>query len=290
MQAQDSCHRVGVIMICLTGDVHHASLNTKGQKYLPLKKTEAVLARRYLEIAEAYKVKVTLFMTGRLFLEEWNSIRELLKYDNLEIGGHSFNAFQSKLLHLGVFKFFTGSAWGPRFYQKWEIIKTIQIIKERTGSSILSWRNHAFIHDKNTYEILNKCGIRIISDEIKRDAFFPYIVHENLISLPINTLIDHNHIFHAYRSPAYVAKEKWTGDDFGNQSYNIEEWGILVQNQIRNIVERKGIATILAHPICMYLSDKFKTFEALCKFISSFQTIFAKDVLELNLLKTPGIP
>ena len=275
-------------MVCLTGDIHHASLKTKGQKYLPLKKTEAVLACRYLEIAEAYKIKVTLFMTGRLFLEEWDSIRELLKYNNLEIGGHSFNAFQSKLLHLGVFKFLMGSVWGPRFYQKREIIKTIQIIKERIGFSILSWRNHAFIHDNNTYEILRECGIRIISDEIKRDIFFPYMVHDSLISLPINTLIDHNHVFHAFRSPSYVAKEKWMGDDFGNQSYNIEKWGTLVQNQIQAIVERKGIATILAHPICMYLSDKFKIFEALCKFISSFHTIFAKDVLKLNLSKTPN--
>ena len=86
-------------MICVTGDIHNMSLRTNEQQCLTDGQTEVRTALRYLEIAGRYRVKITLFITGRAFLEEWRDVKEILAFRDVEVGGHTFNAFSPKLLH-----------------------------------------------------------------------------------------------------------------------------------------------------------------------------------------------
>ena len=160
-------------------------------------------------------------------------------------------------------------------------MKMINIVKERTGRDIVSWRSHGFIADDNTYHLLAECGIKFISDEISATKTGPEKTAEGLISHPLNVIMDHDHIYHAHRDKRFVEKAKargYGGDAFGNDSYCIEEWGEIVEKQVKDIQQKGGLATVLMHPVCQYMSDELKTAERLFKLFSQYETIWAKEV------------
>lgn len=118
-------------MIFLTGDVHNMSLNVRHQSYLP--QTELVAAEKYLSIAEAFGINVTLFISGKSLVEEpWNA-ENLLKHSNLEIGGHTWDSFARKKIHR-ISTWIYGTQYGPKFYQDWDIQKTVNQIKKTPGA------------------------------------------------------------------------------------------------------------------------------------------------------------
>ena len=158
------------MVICLTGDVHHSSLGNLEQNFIS--SSEARIAIKYLEIAQKYDLKVTLFITGKTFKDDWEDVKELLEFNNLEIGVHTWSALRPIWLHK-VFKLLTNSVYGPRFYQKMDIRKTIHIIEEKTGQRPVSWRTHSYASDYNTLDILEMKGISIISDEVNANSFYP---------------------------------------------------------------------------------------------------------------------
>ena len=259
-------------MICLTGDVHQAGT---GDAYHS-RFSEVKIAKKYLEIANKKSLKVTLFFTGRTFEKEWDDIKPLLEYSNLEIGAHTYNALRPTKIHW-IFKLLTGSYYGPYLFQKIDVARTLRIITEKTGRNIVSWRTHCYASDKWTYEILPKFGIRVVSDEVK-NVPYPRKMDNGLISLPINVLPDHDHIFHGIRTPSYVRKELYP-DGLSSESYNVREWLEIVKWQVKNIDEKGGIATLLVHPICMQVIDRLESFKKLCDFLSDYDGIFVRDAL-----------
>ena len=102
-------------MIFLTGDVHH--INKKelsDQQFMPI--TEAEAAKKYVEIADKYGIKATLFFTGKSLVEKPKTIKDILKFKNIEIGGHTYNAYQPEIIY-HLFKKFTDSVNGPEWWQ-----------------------------------------------------------------------------------------------------------------------------------------------------------------------------
>ena len=274
-------------MICLTGDIHHISLKTKEQKFLSSGETEVKIAERFLKIIEKYRVKVTFFITGKTFDEEWNDLKKIVSSSFVEIGGHTYSGIPAGKIYKLWCKIKNGylpthsPTYGSLFKQKRDIKKMIEVVKKKADLNIISWRSHGYIHDENTYIILSKMGIKIVSDEISSKKIYPEKIKEGLISVPINVIPDHDHIYHAHRDKDFVEKAKRVGygkDDFGIDSYDIKTWGEMVIEQVYRIEKNGGIATILMHPLCMYLSDEFKTAEKLINFFSKFDTIWIKDV------------
>ena len=93
--------------------------------------------------------------------------------------------------------------------------------------------------------------------------------------------MDHDHLYHAHRTPQFVEKQKrnWPlHNDPTVNSYYIAEWGDIVEKQVAEIEKKGGVATVLMHPLCMYLSDEFKTAERLFRFFSHYMTIWACEV------------
>ena len=262
-------------MICLTGDVHHMSLRTKDQDFLTA--TEAELAKEYLKIAQKREIKVTLFLTGKLVEEETDNVAELLKTGNVELGGHNYNAFQPRLIY-GISNKLLGLRNGPRFYQRREIKKTIQIFEGKIGVRTVSWRDHAYRHDRNTFHLLSDAGIKYVSDVVNKEQLRPKKVG-GLIAVPINVMPDHEHIYHSFRTPLYVNSSDFK-DNFTSESYCVDEWARIIQNQVENIEAKNGITTILAHPSCMYICGGFAVFRKLCEFLSQYETTFMKDIPE----------
>ena len=260
-------------MICLTCDVHHSSLQTGNQKHCDISEIE--VANIFSKMLEDRGIRSTFFISGRSFEEEWDSLSRLCQNPLMEIGGHTYNCFAPELWHRISKKAF-GSYNGPGWYEKRDIQKTIDIIREKTGKTIRSWRNHMYMHGKNTDRILSECGIEICSDGVDNTNFRPRSTDSGILHLPINIIPDHEHLYHAERTPEYVAwwvkRYKWS-DCFGSESYHVEDWARIVLDGLKKNEEAGRLSVVLVHPITLYLCDRFRAFEPILDFISQCETI-----------------
>jgi len=271
-------------MICLTGDVHHMSLRCNDQRYLTVPgDTEVKVAQRYLALLEQYGVKTTLYVCGKCFVEEWEDLEPVVRSPLVEVGGHGYRARQPR----PWFDWYgerTGNWNGPRFYQAWDIRTNVRVCEKKIGYRPISWRAHSYKVDPNTYPLLAHYGLKLISDEISADNLWPERIQNGLISHPMNVIPDHDHLYHAHRTREFVEaanRRSYGADAFGAVSYTIEQWGELVLKQAQAIEQHGGLATILAHPICMYLADEFTTLEKLLEYCSTRRTIWAREIIDL---------
>jgi peptidoglycan/xylan/chitin deacetylase (PgdA/CDA1 family) len=260
-------------MICLTGDVHHRSYRHIDLRYVD--QTEVQLALRYCDIASRHHVKVTLFVTGKACLEEREILADLGRRTNCEIGGHTFCAFRSWRHWLS--KSLGGSALGSASVQRKDIERTIEAIRDATGKRITTWRNHAYKHDAHTYPLLGQAGIRIVSDRVAANTTAAERVSQDLLSLPINTLPDHEHLLHGTYVPEHAPITELEG------RMPIDEWRADVERRVETIERLGGIATILAHPLCMEVADGMRSFERLCRFVSRYQTYWVSEAADSRL-------
>lgn len=278
-------------MICLTGDVHHTSLQINCQKHIgDPSLTEIRIAQQYVKLLEKYGVKATLYICGRCFTEEWDDLEPVVSSPLVEVGGHMFNArFPRECFD--AYGERTGLWNGPRWYQDWDIRRNVEVAQEKTGRPLVAWRAHSYKVDCNTYELLAAHGIKLISDTVEKNNLWPKRIEAGIISHPMNVIPDHDHLYHAHRTREYVERINAIGygaDEFGAVSYTIEEWGKLALQQAMAIDEQGGIATLLCHPICQWIADRFKTFERLLESFATRRTIFACDILGLmNERTTP---
>jgi len=246
--------------VCLTGDVHHMSLETRDQEYMD--QTEVEAAIEYAQIAGEYDVPVTLFVTGKAAKEEPERVKKLAAMDHVEIGGHNYWAFDT-LIHKG-WRAVTGSWNGPRPFQRWEIRKAIKEFEE-LGIEITSWRNHAYRHDEHTAKLLSEAGITHFSDAVEPDG--KVRKDDEMTVVPINTPPDHEYVYHAFRTPEFVEESGFEGP-FGTESVEVEEW---VERVLERVSEQSGVTTVLAHPACMWLADNLRGFRRICEYADRTQ-------------------
>jgi len=249
--------------VCLTGDVHHMSLDTRDQAHL--NRTELECALEYADIAADHDVPVTLFVTGKAAAEEPDRVRKLAALDGVEVGGHNYYAFSTPAHKL--FRGITGSWNGPRRFQSWEVGRTVAALAD-LGADVRSWRDHAYRHDDDTAGVLADYGITHFSDAVGPDKRVRTDGDTGLTVVPINTPPDHEHVYHAFRTPEFVAEDDFEGP-FGDESVAIEEWVELVLDDVDRHRSRDGVATVLAHPACMELADGMAAFEELCSGLAS---------------------
>src|SRR4029078_10350992 len=126
-----------------------------------------------------------------------------------------------------------------------------------------------YMHGPGTERVLASCGIRLCSDGVRAAAMGPEWHPAGLYNFPLHVIPDHEHIYHAERTPAWV--ERWVrryhwSDDFGPGSYPVEQWAdIVLDNLVRN-EERGAVSNMLIHPITLYLADGFKSFARILDF------------------------
>lgn len=263
--------------VCLTGDVHHMSLETRDQAYMD--RTELDVAIEYAEIAGEYGVPVTLFVTGKAAVEEPNRVRRLVAMDHVEIGGHGYYAFDTPIhtAWRGLGKLtrgFVGSWNGPKWFQQWEIRRTKSTLTD-LGATVTSWRDHAYRHDSNTASLLASAGIERFSDSVGPDE---RVQNESGVTvLPVNTPPDHEHIYHAFRKRGSDAVQQFRGP-FGGNSVEPEEWVDWVADQAATVLADDGVATILAHPSCLWLADEFESLYGLCEWISDREPLLMREI------------
>jgi hypothetical protein len=273
-------------MICLTGDLHHTSLGTGNQKHSDVR--EIVLASRYLDMLRESGTKVTYFVSGRAFEEEWDDLRAICDDELVEIGGHTYSCFEPELVHR-VSKKLCGSYAGPPWLIARDVDRTIDIIRRRTGRTIRAWRNHMYMHGPYTYDVLAKAGIEVCSDVVSNTARGPSWQAAGLIELPINVIPDHEHLFHAERTPEWVGwwqKRYHWRDAFGSDSYYVDAWSDLVVSQIDENEARGALSTIIIHPITMYLCDRFASMRKILDRIRAARTVHVSEVAREASVRT----
>jgi peptidoglycan/xylan/chitin deacetylase (PgdA/CDA1 family) len=273
-------------MICLTGDVHHMSLATNDQRYLVGKPSETQIAARYAALAAEHGLKLTLYVTGRTFVEEAHALKPLLENPFVEIGGHTYEGLPQRPLTAWWYRLrgqtppSHGYSHGSRRRQRRDILRTREVLQRATGGPMLSWRSHGLVADANTYPLLAECGVRCISDEINDRKLAPERTAEGLISHPMNVIPDHDHLYHAHRDEAFVERAKARGygaDCFGNDSYTAEALAGRIRAQVQRVESAGGAATILMHPVCQYLADEFASAKDLFAFFAQFRSVWARE-------------
>ena len=277
-------------MICLTGDIHHLSLRINEHSYLPEGDSETAVAERYLHLIEEFGLKATFYVTGRALDEEWPQLRPLADSPLVEIGGHTYSglprsawsALRSRLTGRPTVSH--ASSPGPYHRQLRDAARMVEAVARRTGRQLTSWRSHGLVRDRHTESILVRCGIRFISDELSWDKLLPESTPAGLISHPINVIMDHDHLYHAHRTPEYVERQKarWGfAQDPTRESYPIEAWSELVRAQVQAIEERGGLATVLMHPLCMFIADRFRAARRLLEFFAGRRCVWASETAQL---------
>ena len=272
-------------MICLTADLHHMSLETGNQEHSD--KTEMSLAGEFVKMMEKRNIKGSFFITGRSFKEEWHEVKPICDSPNIEIGGHTYEGFEPALFHR-IWNKLTKNYNGPFLYQYYDTKKTIDIIKKKTGKKINIWRNHMYMHGPNTEKVLYKLGIEVCSDGVKKDSYVLQKDETGIYNLPINIIPDHEHLIHAERTPEWIAqwqeRYNWS-DDFGPDSYYIEEWTDMVIEQLKANEAKNQLSVLIIHPITMYLADKFESVQRILDYIKDCETIFMGDLVKKEKLK-----
>jgi hypothetical protein len=260
--------------VVLTGDVHQW-IDSADRAYA--NETECALALKYAQIAGRHRLKVTLFLTGLAIMEDAASVGALLEEENVEVGGHGWDSFQRRWRYRAFNKLF-GSPHGANVTQARIVRRTCATIERATGQQIRSWRNHAYCFDAHTPRVLAGAGIRVWSDEVDRDRMGPHVHTSGVTILPINTTPDHEHLYHGDQTfeTVPVARRPQYNDSHA--------WREGVVGQAESILARRGVATILAHPLCMRVVDDWRTFERLCSSLSRFPSAWAVDAAE----PTPG--
>jgi len=267
-------------MICLTGDLHHMSLGTGNQRHCDI--TEMRTAILYLRLLEDAGVKVTFFISGKSFTQEWEETRQVAEHPLVEIGGHNWSCLTPALWHRFWNKAI-GSYNGPSWYQRMDARRTIDVIRRRTGRPIRLWRNHMYMHGPCTERVLSECGIELISDGVQKDADGPKRHPTGVLNFPINVIPDHEHLYHAERTPEWVdewrRRYEWS-DDFGPDSFYIDEWVDIVLDNLEANERRGAVSNMIIHPITMYLCDRFEGFRRILSYLADRQTVHLGEVVD----------
>jgi len=131
------------------------------------------------------------------------------------------------------------------------MLATMRCIKERLGLSVVSWRNHAYRMDRNTYRVAAEVGIRQVSNRVTGlNGTIRQV--EGILEVPINTVPDHESLGHDYHPRMF---------------HSVQDWVDRVLQQIEYHQEHGLPSIILAHPLCMFVEDRLAAFERLCAVI-----------------------
>ncbi len=250
--------------VVLTGDVHH-HIPSADRRHA--RESESELAVDYARIAEAHGLNVTLFFTGLAVRNDPEDGRPLTSMDHVEIGGHGWDAFQPRWLYRPLARA-SGSPHGFRRWQRRLIARTCSAIERFSGAPVQSWRDHAYVHDQHTAALLAEAGIVAWSDEVDLTLTHPYVHGSGLVVLPLNTLPDHENLYHGDRTPESVPD---------GRALTAEEWLQRVLDGVDEVHGRGGTATVMAHPLCMKVLDNWETYRLLCEGLARYPSLLAAD-------------
>jgi peptidoglycan/xylan/chitin deacetylase (PgdA/CDA1 family) len=247
-------------LVCITGDVHHNAGIFEGNFLKPkiplaicnLRNSEYLYAREYANVAKDHLAKVTLFVTGKC-LEKHNSFwKSLSKEKHVELGAHTYAMMPFYYRHLFFLKYFN-SYYGPYFYQKIDIKKTLRAF-ETIGMRPRSWRTHGYWGNETTYKILGEYGFNVVSDMRMIGDLQVKMVKgsKNLKHISINVMTD-DQIAEFYVKKNYA---------------KVKQISKRLKESIFDGIKKKRDLVVQLHPKQQKLLDNYKTFETILERLS----------------------
>ena len=139
-----------------------------------------------------------------------------------------------------------------------------------------------YMHGQYTDQVLPELGITICSDGVNKESNGLSLVKENYFHFPINVIPDHEHLIHAERTPEWIAdwqkRYNWS-DDFGPDSYPIDQWREIFLKQIHDNEKNGIVSNVILHPITMYLCDQFKSVEIILNELKKYKIVNFSDLI-----------
>jgi hypothetical protein len=124
--------------------------HVRDRHQLPTGETEASVCERFLEIVNPAGLRPTIYASGKIVEAQRQQLRQLCRRFDFEIGRHTYYCYQPFLPYRLSHRLL-GLANGPRFFQSFEIAKTLRALTAATDREIVTWRNRAFRQDRNTF-------------------------------------------------------------------------------------------------------------------------------------------
>ena len=297
--------------VYITSDVHGHGEGGLDEVFLRnrYQSTELEAATRLADIAEKYSLPITFFVSGRAATRQPSLLADLSDRSNVHIGGHTYRSHQPVWLHF-LFDRLTGSFYGPRFYQEYDIEKTLQTLEDVIDAPIRSWRTHSFQGDDTTLDVLDESVVSFVSDRVgpfepRRD------VRDSLTMVPVNTPPDYDHLYRGWYTPPRVQRdlqirEKLFGAPgayrsmaglkrllvesvkslsgfrppqkaFGEAWMEPQDYTQWLLGQVELRLESMGYATILLHPATMMLADEMLTADRIFRGVRKLASVAHLD-------------
>lgn len=244
-------------MIVLTGDIHQQSLRNS-EHSLGYNK-EHPYAKKYLEITKKYKIKTTLYVTGREILDHQKFWEKTSKRKDVLLAGHTFDAFQTK----NMSRIMGRILWKNNYleWQKKDLEKAKQAFRT-INIELRHWRGHNYVHYDE--KMLRSCGITTSSDYQMYDAYEPKITKSGkLLQVPITVMPDHENFNHGAIDWKFL---------------DINSWCEIIMERTEYLEKKKLPSILLIHPTCMRIADNFKTFNKICKELGRYEPGFISEV------------
>ena len=84
-----------------------------------------------------------------------------------------------------------------------------------------------------------------------------------------------------------MKRYNWS-DDFGPESYPVEEWTDIVLDNLRANEERGAVSNMIIHPITLYLCDGFRSFRRILDVLSARPTLHLSEVIPAEGASAPA--
>lgn len=274
-------------MIFVTGDVHDPAMGGADQAWLARHglPDEVACAEKFARIAERHGVPVTLFLTGRCAPAAPDALRRLAANPLVELGGHTWNGLQPAWRHM-LRERRDGSFYGSAPAQRADVTRTLGALGAAAGRPITLWRTHAFRGDRVTLEVIEDQGVRVVSDRVDPEGRIEH-VGRRLVSVPVNTPVDHDHMLHGAFTRSWVERDAeiradpraalrrpWQGRNLARGAKELVKrglglpaprpsadrrdpaaWWRWTREALDQRLAARGFATLLLHPACMEIVD-----------------------------------
>ncbi|MSP81987.1 MAG: hypothetical protein EXQ94_03390 [Alphaproteobacteria bacterium] len=273
-------------MIFVTGDVHDSAMGGRDQAWLARHgaRSEIDCAEAFARLAAEAGVPVTLFLTGLCARESPGAVARLAAVPGVAVGGHTWNGLRPTWRHALRHRF-TGSFYGSREAQARDVARTLGALREATQGSIRAWRTHAFFGDAITRSVLAGTDVAVVSDAVDARGRIERIA-SGLVSVPINTDVDHDTMAHGDLRPDVLAGEQalrdhpwraarppWRRGHLAQAAREVarralgvprrpiviaraapDAWWNGVRRQVDDRLLSAGFATLLLHPACLEIA------------------------------------
>jgi hypothetical protein len=286
----------------ITFDIHGPGEGGVDEAYLreEFGLTELQAASEISRLADTHGIPVTFFVSGRAAAQEPQLTKALAERDSVRIGGHTYRSLRPTWLHL-LFDRVTGSFYGPRIFQKYDIDRTLTTLEEISGRPVRSWRTHSFQGDETTLEVLARSSVTHVSERVGPSSGERRTRNE-LTRIPVNTPPDYDHLYRGWFKPTNVERDlevrdqlfrapaaysslagakrlaievtkKITGFQpprkaFGERWMHPPAYRRWLLGEVERRLDTVGFATVLLHPATMMLADELETADQLLRQLS----------------------